>query len=466
MFSRRSRQIIIILLVAVAALLAAVVYVIAEGRLLTRADVARIPAVPEFSVNIVNPAKTASPVGKVSYTLEVKNNTSTKTAELGGFIAGYGVKYQLSDQLADRVLKPDEIRLISDRSPENLKTENSSYVYWKIGSLKPGQSATRVIEGAVSDLNQSQVATHIRIFEIDKVDAGCVASHCLINRTLRRAVAETYETMKIASNPKITLKRQYNLFTVPYALSPTEISSFINSLKPRWAWSYDPVSSAFLDLTKVESISLVKPGAGMWLFSDEGNQVTFPAGATSTGPEDNVSLPLHKGWNLIGNPYPYPMIVSGSDILINKPEGTPSPRLVNNYGKAVDAKQISPFYLYVSDQKGESGRFDTAIVGKTIIQPYQGIWINSNEEYIIQFTGAKITNPGQNITQAEKDQIQNWIKNSGLNAYGDPQGTVYLGGTPLFDERTGQAIDLYVYIYGAHPDRPWLTTLLKSAETE
>jgi hypothetical protein len=40
----------------------------------------------------------------------------------------------------------------------------------------------------------------------------------------------------------------------------------------------------------------------------------------------------------------------------------------------------------------------------------------------------------------------------GLNAFGDPQGTMYAGGTPLFDERTGKAISREQYVFSHHPD--------------
>jgi hypothetical protein len=63
---------------------------------------------------------------------------------------------------------------------------------------------------------------------------------------------------------------------------------------------------------------------------------------------------------------------------------------------------------------------------------------------------------GQNmITDEEKTKIDAWIKKEGLNEYGDPQDTVYTGGTPLFDESSRKSIDKYQYILSKHPDRPW-----------
>jgi hypothetical protein len=40
----------------------------------------------------------------------------------------------------------------------------------------------------------------------------------------------------------------------------------------------------------------------------------------------------------------------------------------------------------------------------------------------------------------------------GLNSFGDPEGTMYAGGTPLFDERTGAAIPREQYVFSHHPE--------------
>ena len=55
----------------------------------------------------------------------------------------------------------------------------------------------------------------------------------------------------------------------------------------------------------------------------------------------------------------------------------------------------------------------------------------------------------------ENERIDAWIAANNLNQYGDAQGTLYTGGTPLFNEHTGQYTDRYDYIKGRHPDKPW-----------
>ncbi len=60
------------------------------------------------------------------------------------------------------------------------------------------------------------------------------------------------------------------------------------------------------------------------------------------------------------------------------------------------------------------------------------------------------------VSDSEKQQIDTWIKNNNLNQYGDSKDTMYTGGTPLFNETTGQTIDRYDYIVEKHQDKPWI----------
>lgn len=56
------------------------------------------------------------------------------------------------------------------------------------------------------------------------------------------------------------------------------------------------------------------------------------------------------------------------------------------------------------------------------------------------------------VDEKTKRRIDDWIKDENLNPYGDPRDTVYMGGTPLFNEMTGQTKDRYQYILDKHPE--------------
>lgn len=55
----------------------------------------------------------------------------------------------------------------------------------------------------------------------------------------------------------------------------------------------------------------------------------------------------------------------------------------------------------------------------------------------------------------EKAKIEKWIVDNELNQYGDSADILYAGGTPLFDESTGEMMDRWEYIKKNHPDEPW-----------
>ena len=44
------------------------------------------------------------------------------------------------------------------------------------------------------------------------------------------------------------------------------------------------------------------------------------------------------------------------------------------------------------------------------------------------------------------------LRSKGLNPFGDPEGTVYAGGTPLFDEKSGRSTPREEYLARKHPE--------------
>jgi len=59
---------------------------------------------------------------------------------------------------------------------------------------------------------------------------------------------------------------------------------------------------------------------------------------------------------------------------------------------------------------------------------------------------------GKKIDDNTRKRIDRWIEENDLNEYGESKDTLYLGGTPLFDERTGRRKDRYEYILDKHPE--------------
>jgi hypothetical protein len=52
---------------------------------------------------------------------------------------------------------------------------------------------------------------------------------------------------------------------------------------------------------------------------------------------------------------------------------------------------------------------------------------------------------------AEEACVDKWLAERRLDPYGSPEGTLYAGGTPLFDEKTGEHVDRLDYVYRRQP---------------
>lgn len=63
--------------------------------------------------------------------------------------------------------------------------------------------------------------------------------------------------------------------------------------------------------------------------------------------------------------------------------------------------------------------------------------------------------PRAAMSTRETTELTRWLEANELNEFGDPKDTMYTGGTPLFDESTGESRDRYEYIAARHPDAPW-----------
>lgn len=59
---------------------------------------------------------------------------------------------------------------------------------------------------------------------------------------------------------------------------------------------------------------------------------------------------------------------------------------------------------------------------------------------------------GSTARAAQEACVDSWLQKQGLDAYGNPEGSMYAGGTPLFNERTGEQIDRLDFIYKNKPE--------------
>ncbi|HEX8700427.1 MAG TPA: hypothetical protein VF815_16380 [Myxococcaceae bacterium] len=52
---------------------------------------------------------------------------------------------------------------------------------------------------------------------------------------------------------------------------------------------------------------------------------------------------------------------------------------------------------------------------------------------------------------AQETCLDKWLNMRKMDRYGSPEGTMYAGGSPLFNEQTGESTDRLEFVYKRHP---------------
>ncbi|MBM7117187.1 hypothetical protein [Archangium primigenium] len=56
------------------------------------------------------------------------------------------------------------------------------------------------------------------------------------------------------------------------------------------------------------------------------------------------------------------------------------------------------------------------------------------------------------LPAAQEACVDQWLKEHKLDRYGHPEGTMYAGGSPLFNEATGETQDRLAHVFARQPD--------------
>jgi hypothetical protein len=71
-------------------------------------------------------------------------------------------------------------------------------------------------------------------------------------------------------------------------------------------------------------------------------------------------------------------------------------------------------------------------------------WEGGAEEYVTSLVNS--------LTAQGREKIDEYLANKELNEYGDEEGTMYTGGTPLFNEETGVVLEKYEFLINKFPE--------------
>lgn len=186
--------------------------------------------------------------------------------------------------------------------------------------------------------------------------------------------------IKASAQPRLPLEAGANLVGTPYNYANGSWESILGLTVDQQfrAFTWDPQQGEYVIQTGPER------GVGTWIVSDADLGVRPLAGSPSTPPDLGVGAPLitlKSGWNLISNPYPYPVPIGQLvGVSASTPDTTQTYQQLVNSGVLsgavayYDTTLATPQYVYLSG-------FDEPI------QPNRGYWIfvNTDSDLTLSF---------------------------------------------------------------------------------
>lgn len=373
-------------------------------------------------------------------------------------VSAQGVNIASTINLAEGLTQEQTgyLRKLEGDEAARFEEKGESGFYWYVGDLPRGQSKNQQIKGVVTSSSNLPAKIEIKYLSPNTVQTQCGAlglKRCTQTTGVKQVASGVFQLNSTVKD-KIKLKAGYNFISLPYVFTQGSLGEFFSSLTSKKAYVYSAVSAQYLDLFQGSNTSLIKPGIGFWVYDAKGGDYSLPQTKVETNINESYTLPLDIGWNQVGNPYTKRLILNQEKILIKElaEDGSESGTSYTLKAAIENSTLSKPF----SVQMDASGAMTTKEMPvDSILSAYSGFLIKSTKKLNLVLPGKEIIASGDVITPAERAKIEAWINENGLNQYGDPSGTVYSGGTPLFNEKTGQTIDRIDYIIEQHPDRGW-----------
>jgi len=380
----------------------------------------------------------------------------------GGFalIQSSGINLSQTIQAAKNLTSGDSgyVRRMSEDEYSHFEQKGDSGIYLFLGNFPANQSRSVQLTAAVTTGGTVPANLEAKLFSPKSLTEKCGflgLRRCSEIIGDNQIASGTFQ-IESTDTGKIKLKSGFNFVSLPYIFTPGALSEFFSSMKTKWAYIYDPSTAGYLDLNVAGNVSRVKPGAAFWLYDKDGGDYDLPQNKVETNTNETYTIPLLIGWNQVGNPYSKKMILSGDKILVHELAADSSESGTSyDFKTAISNGTLSDPYFVTYDSTAGSAVSTVKTLLESIVEPFSGFFINATKQVNLIVPGKEVITPGDNLSAQERSKIESWISENGLNQYGDPSGTVYAGGNPLFNELAGQTIDRFDYILQHYPDRPW-----------
>lgn len=188
-------------------------------------------------------------------------------------------------------------------------------------------------------------------------------------------------TILISATANRKLESGFQIVSIPFTVKGT-LEEVLNLPVAYQAKRWNPEREVY------ETIDTIQPGQGFWLYLPgdalvaqyDSSNLQFPANVFNT----SVPVPLKKGWNQIGNPYPYPLVL-GQVVVV----GSSDPSRSLSFFEAAQRGVIRGV-LYYWDEFSNEYKFTSD--PNTPLLPHRGYWIKVSED--VEFVYPPVFLPG------------------------------------------------------------------------
>ena len=102
-------------------------------------------------------------------------------------------------------------------------------------------------------------------------------------------------------------------------------------------------------------------------------------------------------------------------------------------------------------QQGAAAQENGDVLGIGIASKAQE-WLKGQGGKLIHIVGSAGSSSGEKLSPQQQSVVDGWLSKNKLNQYGDPPGAMYTGGTPLFNEATGESVNRFDYLFKKFPE--------------
>lgn len=188
-------------------------------------------------------------------------------------------------------------------------------------------------------------------------------------------------TILVSATATRKFESGFQMVSIPFTVTGT-ISEVLNLPTNYQAKRWNPEREVY------ETVDFIQPGQGFWVFLPREPLVAqyntsflqFPANVFTT----SVPIPLKRGWNQIGNPYPYPLVL-GQVVIVSSSD----PRRSLTFFEAAQRGVIRGVIYFWDEFTGE---YKFTSDPNTPLLPHRGYWIRANED--IEFVYPPVFLPG------------------------------------------------------------------------